>query len=430
MALEIVLYDRSPVVHKIFSHVLYHYAPVIYRTDQTKDFTAKIQSHKPDLVFIDYSISQELEKKLSDEIASVVQHIPVILLSKQDIQGESVMPYKAKDYLKKPIDATRLKELIDRFVPKAKSHLLKEHLIFPPMPDFDEDSLSSSKAEGQHTDKEQDFLSSSIFSATASKSIDLPKTSSGIEMDLDSKSEINISPARAQFPSKEKSKADDLAVPSKSGLNVDDSDGGMIIQNQVSKASQSSHNKLPPKPGISIDMATDSEILIKQSGQASKSPAKPKPQGDNEVKISIAGLEPGPISKTNKVENAPVQETVVKQGNEINSIKKTAVPGELGKIKEELVREKPISVSKEKDRAIQEEPKSSHKISSISEESIQQHLKVELEKKISQFLEKEAGQVMQKAAERAVWQVVPELAKQLIEKELEKILKETKSQSN
>ena len=127
---------------KFFSHILYHYAPVIYRTNQPSDLVTKVRSSRPDLIFIDYSVSQQADKKISKENVQVLQAVPIILMSQTDMSSKE-MPYTAKGLLKKPIEAVQLKELVNRFVPKTKSHLLKDHLQFPPMPDFDEEKKST-----------------------------------------------------------------------------------------------------------------------------------------------------------------------------------------------------------------------------------------------------------------------------------------------
>ena len=51
MALDIVLYDTSPVVQKIFSHILYHYGPTIHRVDEPNSLLKKIEYSQPDIIF-------------------------------------------------------------------------------------------------------------------------------------------------------------------------------------------------------------------------------------------------------------------------------------------------------------------------------------------------------------------------------------------
>ena len=137
MSLEIVLYDSSPVIQKIFSHILYPYAPNIYRTDQAEELINKIEYSQPDMIFMDdpaASLSLNTDVLSNIDTKTKAQNIPVILMTHQNTSPEKTHISMAKEVLKKPIQADKLTSLINRFAPKTKENILGRHLDFPPAP--------------------------------------------------------------------------------------------------------------------------------------------------------------------------------------------------------------------------------------------------------------------------------------------------------
>ncbi len=468
MALEIILYDTSPIVQKIFSHILYHYAPVIYRTDQPADLATKIRSSRPDLVFIDYSVSQQVDKKIGKAVAQMLQGVPVILMSQQDVSGTE-MPYAAKDLLKKPVDAVQLKELVNRFVPKTKSHLLKDHLQFPPMPDFDEDkqTVAAVKDKSVGIDKQQSEIyqmgmreskppvgrginkqkdkstridvqedeKDIVVSESPMKPTTLPKPSGGIQVEPVAESEIEM-PSRVQESL--------IAVGSKDEESRRISSDSDDIQVQpagseelISQKTTQASTELSDSEEVKVKIFTTSPSIqpekeVSDFAASKKTDSGPSTEGtkthvqdtlqdspaQNTAMKNI--IEPAVSAKNVadvKVENATVQNIEVK--NDIKDTNKDVVKEDIKDLSDE-----PVSAPKEPMDL------GSSAITQVDLLSPQLPSKDDLEKKWEEFFEKEGKKIIQSTTEKAVWQVVPELAKQLIEKELEKLLKEDKSPSD
>ena len=136
MGIEIVLYDSSPVVQKIFSHILYHYKPTVHRMDQVPKLLETIQHNRPDIIFLDdeFSEDEDLQAQIKDK--QELKNIPIILMGTKEMGPKAS---SAKNFLKKPISAEQLRTLIHQFVPKTKTHILEKHLTFPALPDFSEE---------------------------------------------------------------------------------------------------------------------------------------------------------------------------------------------------------------------------------------------------------------------------------------------------
>lgn len=488
MALEIVLYDTSPIVQKIFSHVLYHYAPVIYRTNQPNDLVAKVRSGRPDLVFIDYSVSQQADKKISEEIVQVLQSVPVILMSQKDM-NDTEMPYAAKDCLKKPIEAVQLKELVNRFVPKTKSHLLKDHLQFPPMPNFDEEQKStisikddvvdvseqrdqtvqrdtqegqspekmnaqknqSAKVDIQDDEKKDRIIDSNKKPMTSSK------PSTGIQIEPISESEAEI-PSIKQSVADLKDKDDSPISAGSGGVQIQPVDGNQEEELSISQKAPSIRSKMTndlenekdsPISSDSgggriqpVDGNQEEELSISQKASP---PDKALADDSEDVKMKIFTASPSVQAKKDQSNVSKSVEMDLSMNHT-----KTYIQDALGSSAQDTAMKKTDKVSPEQDgQGVMEqkvatvedsaknvpekqilaskEMKSKYSIRKNLVDSAQLLSKDDLEKKIAELFEKEGKKVIQSTTEKVVWQVVPELAKQLIEKELEKLLKEDKS---
>ena len=137
MGIQVVLYGSSPVVQKIFFHILYHHRPTVQRVSAPSELMEKIQYSRPDIIFMESAVAKD--QNIQAKIKEGTKNIPVILMSKTELDQTTLQSVDAKDFLKKPISADRLRELVHRFVPKTKSNLLTKHLQFAPVPDFQED---------------------------------------------------------------------------------------------------------------------------------------------------------------------------------------------------------------------------------------------------------------------------------------------------
>ena len=65
----------------------------------------------------------------------------MILIARTQLSSNELKPYSAKDFVQKPIESGQLRDIVNRLVPKTKSHVLTRHLQFPSTPAFDEEEL-------------------------------------------------------------------------------------------------------------------------------------------------------------------------------------------------------------------------------------------------------------------------------------------------
>ena len=363
MGIEIVLYDSSPVTQKIFFHVLYHYSPVVHRVDQASALIDKIQFHSPDIIFIDSPFSEDQKfKNHMNQIREKWANIPIILMtSKEAPQAETTL---ARDTLQKPISAGRLRELINNFVPKTKQNILNKHLTFPPLPSFEE----------------RQGISPVLDSKLREPHAKSPLVPSPMERDkgTDQQPAMDLSSPEGEVPAIFSAEAKGKELSSDTSIGI------------------------PPATNTSIqDEGTDS---VAPSGA---------PLMDEEAPLVNTGTGIIPVDKA---ENKPPINTEHEGSTQ-------APDGQLNKesssatVKETALITSPLSSSITKEH-IKKEARAE------IEHFVKKYFKETSQAEIEHFVKKQSLDIIQKETKKVVWQVVPELARQLITKKLNQLMKE------
>ena len=484
MGIEIILYDPSPVVQKIFFHILYHYSPIVHRIDQTSKLMEKIQYSKPDIIFIDASFSQDnnLINQINEK-KEALKKIPVILMANNPLNQEVFQSTTAKDFLKKPIEAGKLRELINRFVPKTKSNVLTQHLKFPPIPDFQEGitpkvtssseihSTSSSQKEINTTpDLEQKPIQSDL---TASQS-----SHHSTHIDEDAISPVTTISENIQQVSPDHSPSIDK-----------DAISPVTASEHIEETQQVSHDHSPNIDEDAINPVTISEN-IENTQQVSPDTLVQSPD-DHSPNINEDAINPVTTSEHEATQQIssdttvqPFQHSADENKNDINPATISESTGDTQQISHSITAQppstdtnidiKPITTISENEEKIQrftsptENEQTKHKekknetnvkilqnfsksdslkkyenntqeehettirnqINKYTKELIDKKIKTEIEKQLIEHIEQNSQKIIHQIVEKAVWQVVPDLAKQLITRELEKLLKEESTEED
>ena len=422
MGIEIVLYDRSPVTQKIFFHVLHHYGPIVHMVSRADAFIQKIQFHAPDIIFIDsvFSDDPDLQSQIQKEAEGKLKNIPIILMAHKEVSPHQRESTRAKDILKKPISAGHLRELINNFIPKTRQNILNKHLKFPPTPDFKE-------AEGSLSQEDTVLENQTLQEKTIriSQGLD-PSPSASSEGEIAIRPSLDTEGALSPGPS--------IQPPSSDLDNADDS-----------------HTSIGIEPMSDVSVLKD----LSQAPQKSQQAEGFSPLGKKEKPLVETNTGIRPITETPEQEDirtdvedipkAPLMasSTLMDTGTGIGPQK-----GQDGDFKghEGPAGHKPY-VSAKKARGPSPQDRGKADTEAMEEEHhggplnpVMENAKLEAKKEVSRFIEQNLpeqakiriqqfidnkGQsIMQQAVEKAVWQVVPELAKQLITQELNRLLKE------
>ena len=97
MGIEVILYEPSPVVQKIFFHVLYHYGPAVHRIDQAPALMDRLRYKRPDIIFVDDSFQNNFKNQIEGK-AEEFKGIPVVLMSKTEMGEEILEPLTARAF--------------------------------------------------------------------------------------------------------------------------------------------------------------------------------------------------------------------------------------------------------------------------------------------------------------------------------------------
>ena len=402
MGIEIILYDSSPVTQKIFFHILYHYSPIVHRIDQPSKLMEKVQYSNPDIIFIDANFSDDIKNQIDQKKKEDLKNIPVILMAKKDLDQTELKSSAAHDFLKKPIEAGKLRELINRFVPKTKSNILTKHLKFPSLSDFNEEKTkqdSISTVSSRSTIKEFEQKEELLHTA--------PDKSQSSNQTTDGTEDINPITATGVLNKQKDSSAD---PPNQKTYQHTDTGIKPVTATQSTDIQKDSPadpsrpildqktSQQPTDTGIKPVTATQSTNIQKDS-PADPSHQKPHLSMDSE---NINSTEEETNATDVKVLQAsslePKSSSEPKSYSKVNNIHTVDDPNLNTQLKNQI----------------------NEYIEQLSKETVTK----EITEQLKHYAEKNSQEIIQKITEKAVWQVVPELAKQLITKELNKLLKE------
>ena len=426
MSLEIILYDSSPVTQKIFSHILYHYAPTVYRTDKVSELLNKIQYSKPDIIFMDYPSSQSLEQSTLKNINTQTnsQNIPIILIASNDSPSKDQKSSLAKDFLSKPIEATKLTELVNRFVPKTKTNILSQHLQFQQFPSTKQNDMNLQKAKQPPVTVEQ---SPTVKQPEKElRSIDVEQVSqdeiasfmpthqtashakkSSVTQDLDNAPKtINVSLEETNPIQPPGATSSSQKQPSKLESNQEDilPLDTAVVEDTHSNVDQDKKGKEKEKTNIDVPLPTTLDQtksddaptieLFTEAQKEKKSTNKTQPI-DNKKKDSTEltiAIEPLPtVSQSSSIHSPPIQSTKSLKSHSSHSEHK-----EHSEAQKKTTKNKPPT------------------------EQLEETIKMEIETQIKKFIDKN----MKTTLKNSVQDIIPKLAKEIIKEELNKLLNE------
>ncbi len=435
MGLEIVLYSSSPVVQKIFSHVLYHYGPKVHRVDEATKLIKKIEHKRPDIIFIERSNEASKDKALNAQIKKKegFDKIPIVLLSRDKLETKEWPAGLAQGFLKKPIEASQLREIINRFVPKTKVNILGRYLIFPTKFGEDQNVEEAEQSSAQETEMAADVMQDEVAADVMQDEVAVDVMSETEEAEQSSAQETEMAADVIQ---------DEMAID---------------IMGETEKWKQTSakdaKDQEEPKPQDEVTINVMVEAKEESSVQETKSQVlantevktkeSPSPQ---EVKLTTLGSEP--------------ESTV---DSDMENEEKTSVKNEKKKLQEKL---KSLDLQSSENVKKQEEmgaknfyeesfveantKKSSRFLADkhtnvkfldsmgkdkdtpkqIDTQELNAQITKKTEEQLAQFFAKKGEKLIQRAIEKTVWQVVPELAKQIIKKEIDTLVKEEEDINN
>ncbi|MEZ4873484.1 MAG: response regulator [Bdellovibrionales bacterium] len=151
MALRVLLADESPTIKKVFQLALQDFAVEVKSVNVGLDVKHVVEEFHPDIVFADILLQKQNGYDVCTELKSSAstQQVPVVLMWSgfMDLDEEKFKASAADGRIEKPFDVQSLRNLIQTHVPKTTKQTLSEYLSFPKMPEFDEEPRRDHKEE-------------------------------------------------------------------------------------------------------------------------------------------------------------------------------------------------------------------------------------------------------------------------------------------
>jgi len=372
MALRVLLADESNTIKKVFQLALQDYAVEVRSVNVGVDVIAVAKQFQPDIIFADVLLQKRSGYEVSGDLKSHkdLKNIPVILIWSgfMELDHDKFDASKANAHLEKPFDVSSLRQLVVQFVEKTKIQRLSNYLTFPKIPDMESATRSKSNLDIPLPPPVPDNQSSTVTAG---------------EMEVVNE---NIAESNWNMESFE-SIGDFDNKDQKSPPGNDENFSHHKLQPIIDPSEEKTKVGEPLAQNILDDLPSDDDELpwVQKDLSQFKIKASQHLDTNNEDEIPVEFSEP---------------ETVVKSMPE----KEQLFSEEIGS--EELELELMNEESPSDDKKVSDKPTPS--VPQLSEEQLLEVIKAQ----------------SQETIEKVVWQVVPDLAKQIIERELQRLLDE------
>lgn len=414
MALRVLLADESPTIKKVLQLTLKDYAVEVRSVNIGLDVYQVAKDFRPDIVFIDILLQKKngydvaLELKSSPEFSKT----PLVLMWSgfMDIDKKKFQECHADAKLEKPFEAEELRDLIKKYVPKTQSQSIEQFLDFPPLPEDAKSKTTpqNTTPESKVTPPEESPASSSQRPTSTLSSQDATNNQS-LPEDLISPQALGITDQNQKESSWS---MDDFAPLSvENFLNRDDSHSP--LSSSLEEESLSS-DEPPIDPddnfqALKLEFPFPLESESPKINEDSKTAESTKPNSStsrtdlNEKSEDDSWLELDAPSEEFRV-NIPFDDNLSARDFQLDVDQ--VLPEMTKNSKAEDLTQHPQTPH----RQTQQQP--SHTMSpppqvpQLSEEQLLNIIRAQ----------------SQEVIEKVVWQVVPELASQLIQKEIQRLL--------
>lgn len=145
MALRVLLADESTTIKKVMQLTLQDYAVEVKSVPSGIDVLPVARTFKPDIVFIDVLLPKRSGYDVAKDFKNDPQlgSTPLVLMWSgfMEFDEQKARESRADQRLEKPFDADHLRSIIKTLVSRTQTNTISDYLNFPPLPEFEEESL-------------------------------------------------------------------------------------------------------------------------------------------------------------------------------------------------------------------------------------------------------------------------------------------------
>ena len=147
MALRVLLADESVTIKKVFQLSLQDFGVEVVTVSSGLDVIPVAKKSNFDIVFADVILPKKSGYDVCKEIRqdASLKNIPVVLIWSgfMELDQQKFKACGASDHLEKPFDTAQLRSIVQKLVTKTKTQQIGSYLSFPRLPDFDETETKS-----------------------------------------------------------------------------------------------------------------------------------------------------------------------------------------------------------------------------------------------------------------------------------------------
>lgn len=142
MALKVLLADESSTIKKVFQLALQDFAVEVKSVNVGLDVVDVAESFQPDIIFADVLLQKRSGYDVSADIKGhpSLKDTPVVIMWSgfMELDSDKFQASAANGQLEKPFDVDGLRTVIRGLVSKTKTQSLADFLDFPDLPEFEE----------------------------------------------------------------------------------------------------------------------------------------------------------------------------------------------------------------------------------------------------------------------------------------------------
>ena len=412
--MNVLLIDNNPHLQKTLQYFLHPYAPSIYAIGVQDELPEKI-----DIIFLD---SEHKDNEYISHLKSKEEKPPIVLISRDEKTLTELAPeYPAS--LKKPIQYNQLQEIIHHLIPETRSFKASSYLKFyESSSEKQEHSITlsqneTSKEDSKTTPKQEPLKSIPLMS---DENVKTDKSNA-----IQSKDSQITEKQQTTFDKKQA-----IVIPDDIKL-VDKTDSTSLhntntFLKKVSENIKKSHS--PEKPPEELSTKTSNSIEEEQEelteSQVLKSPQENSPETPVNIEESTGSKvlqSPQEISDDLKQENDLEDLSTVSDISDIEKSQPISTPAHFENEKWDTLSNKIVEIT---DKYFQD------KWETFTKTQLKKDIKEMIHKEVTQvfkeqmrdILTTEGIQSIKKVSEEISWKVIPELSKQIIQKEIKKLL--------
>ncbi len=141
MSLNVALIDNSEIIKKMLSHCLYHYAAEVHRFETLEDLKSQSKHLKPDIIFIDWDLKKG-DEPIAISAKKEITDTPLVVIYRN---GSDEKINSIVNRIKKPLDANLLRKMVVDLIPKIGRSSIHNFLKFP-----NQQTLESTSTQGTY----------------------------------------------------------------------------------------------------------------------------------------------------------------------------------------------------------------------------------------------------------------------------------------